>query len=190
MIIIPAMGRTRSSLVAGIFHACGAWVGDSTVSMWNRHDTFENWDTIMYLQHKFGCRSQMSGTTARKQHHAFRKWVNSVVPDDELVCLKVHWYYDRLLRRAFPDADYYFVHRAQWSDTIQKKRQMFRHYQREMGEGKWIDGERLVQNPPDFDEMKSVIGQHSALKWNQQAVDAVYASNGAERYGNMIRVRR
>lgn len=195
MILMPVMGRTRSSLVAGIFEASGAWVGDTTVSTLRRYDTFENWDVILYLQENFGNRGPMSEDTARQEAPAFREFVQSVIPDDRLVLLKFIWYYHLLFRYAFPDAHFYFVHRAVWPEAMdapikRKKEGMFLHYRREMLDGTWIDTERMIENPPDFREIQHVIDQYSALQWNSQGVDALQASCGSKKFKFKKRMRR
>lgn len=197
MIIIPALGRTRSSLVAGIFYASGAWVGDTTVSKVRQYDAFENWDVIMYLQKNFALRDPMTMEQAQAAAPAFRNFVNDLVPEGRLPCFKFVWYYDLLFRYAFPDAHYYFVSRdfmeralsegkpvAWWSERIT----MFSDYQNNMLDGVWIDGEKLRVR--DFSEIRPLIDQHSALQWNRQAVNAVYASNGASKFEYMQRMRR
>jgi hypothetical protein len=189
MILIPALGRTRSSLVAGIFEASGAWVGSSTVSMINVHDTFENWDVIMYLQKKFALRGPMHEANARRYAPEFHRFVMSIIPEDRVVCLKFVWYYDLLFRYAFPDADYYFVSRTVFPKRKkQRKKIAFDHYKSQMRGGTWIDTELL--HARDFSEIKPIIDQHSALKWNQQGVDALYASNGAAKYKTTAKVNR
>lgn len=159
--------------------------------MVNRYDTFENWDVIMYLQKKFGLRKPMHPDNVRRYAPEFKKFVESVVPQDQLVCLKFVWYYEPLFRAAFPHADYYFVSRREFPviDT-KKKAERFREYKKNMTDGTWIDTERLIENPPDLRQIQHVIGQHSALKWDSQAVDALYASNGSEKYQNTRRIIR
>lgn len=195
MILIPVMGRTRSSIVAGIFEASGCWVGDTTVSTLRRYDTFENWDVIMYLQNRFGNRGEMSQLTAHKEAPAFRKFVQSIIPDDRLVMLKFIWYYHLLFHYAFPNASFYYVQRIVWPSemdggTQRKKEGMFLHYRREMLDGTWIDTERLIENPPDFRQIQAIIGKHSALKWNPQGVDALQTAVGSKRFKDMKRMRR
>ena len=189
MILMPVVGRTRSSLVAGIFAASGAWVGSSTVSMVNRYDTFENYDVIMYLQKKFSLRGLMEPANALRYAPEFREFVASVVPEDRVVCLKFVWYYAPLFRAAFPDEDYYFVSRDVFhpKTDVAKKRIALFQYAKAMPLGTWIDTEMLIKSPPDFLQMQTIIDQHSALKWDSQAVDALYASNGDWKFDNMKR---
>lgn len=189
MILMPVLGRTRSSLVAGIFEASGAWVGSSTVSMINRYDTFENWRVILHLQKKFGLRARMEKLEAEKEAPAFREFVETVVPHDRVVCLKFVWYYDLLFRCAFPDSDFYFVSRSNFpiKNRAVKKR-AFNYYKLHMRNGTWIDTEKLVKH--DFSEIRPIIDQYSALQWNQQGVDALYRSNGAAKYEHMKKVNR
>lgn len=193
MIIIPVLGRTRSSLIAGIFEASGAWVGSSMISHVRQYDTFENLDVIQYLQETFGNREQMSGLTARKAAPQLRKFVQSVVPEDRVICLKFIWYYHLLFRYAFPESDFYFVHRKNFSGhflNARKKTGMFNKYRREMKSGTWIDSDRLIGMERDFTEIRSIIARYSSLKWNQQAVRTLYASCGDRKYSNLRRIVR
>ena len=169
MILIPVIGRTRSSVVTGIFHICGAWVGPSSVSMINRYDTFENWDVVTHLMRTYAKQSLMDDKNARKEAVKFRQFIERTVPQDRLVCLKFVWYYEPLFRAAFPECEYFFIRRT---DNLGKRKhggRRFVEYVHTMSpkDGTWID---TTDMPSLLVQMKTLVDAHPNLEWREKEI--------------------
>jgi hypothetical protein len=165
MILMPAIGGSRSSLAAGIFHACGAWTGITREAQRHKanYDSYENFFIITALN---GLREGMATT---KQVDFIKKLVAAEIPYYGVpVILKFHYRYLKQMKLALPDSMIYGVERRKHKDPTRMA-----DYRRVMNRQKieMIDTDKLIQK--DFSQIERIIA-HCGLQWDRDAVEGIY----------------
>ena len=158
MICIPAAARTRSSLVAGIFVACGAWCGEDSFSKIGGYRTRENRDVIEYLNTE---RRSISSRVFK----GLRKLVEEIAPPDRVVIFKYDYSFDPVFRRAFPEATFYFVSRDDYPRDAPNYQTYLNKCARQ--KGSWMNSNRIIER--DFSVIRAMV-EANGLVWNRSSV--------------------
>ena len=157
-------------MVAGIFHACGCWVGETNIAPARGYDTYENHSMISWLQ-RYEKWSEDASVDFNTLAPDLRSYLTSLYSPDLPVVFKYFWGYGNIMKQAFPEGNEFFVWRnphSRWTNSDKAPRvTRYKKMLREVPQENIIDSDKIIRQ--DFSQIKEII-ESQGLVWDEQKV--------------------
>lgn len=190
VICISVQGRTRSSLVAGIFERCGAWVGDTRIAYLRGYDTYENHEALSFIQRftdgRYFCRIGQ----ARRIGPRLNKFMSYVLPKDRPACFKFTYYFHHVFQCAYPWAHFYYCTRSNYNPGRKERYETYLLWLLRKGvpQERIIDTDLLLEH--DWSQIRPIVESHG-LTWNEEAVSDLMNEPKSKQFtDHKVKVRR